>query len=127
MSNITEKVKSYEDACSVLNRETTLPDFSMLPEELQKSLIAHYKLVIITEALNEGHKHDWGNGKWDKWFPWFRMNDSSAVGRFSFHGSGNRDSTSTCGSRLCFKSEKLADYAGKQFEDLYREYYVIEK
>lgn len=127
MAKITEKVKSYEDACAVLGRETTLPDFSFLPEKEQKAQEAHFKLCVINEALNEGHIHDWSNGKWDKWFPWFDFNDGSASsGRFSFYHSAYQRSTSDCGSRLCFKSEELAYYAGKQFEDLYRAYYVIE-
>lgn len=127
MSNITAKVKSFEDACGVLQRETTLPDFSMIPEKDRKPLLAHYKLTVICEALNEGKPADWHNGKWDKWYPWFDMNDgSSSSGRFSFDLSGHQYSYSYCGSRLCYNSEELADYAGNQFEDLYREYFVID-
>ena len=78
MSTIIERVNSFEDACEVLNRETTLPDFSMIPEKDRKPLIAHYKLIVICEALNEGHIHDWNNGEWDKWYPWFYMRSSSS-------------------------------------------------
>lgn len=126
MSTIIERVKSFEDACKVLNRETTLPDFSMIPEKDRKPLIAHYKLIVICEALNEGHIHDWNNGEWDKWYPWFYMSGSSSSGRFSFYYSDFRNSDSDCGSRLCFKSEELADYSGTQFEELYKEYFVID-
>ena len=127
MSKITEKVKTFEDACEVLNIVPSIPDFSAMPEDMQKPLLAHFKLVIIAEALNEGWKPDWTNDRWDKWYPWFDMNaGSSSSGRFSFDYSGNRLSFSICGSRLCFKSEELADYAGTQFEDLYREYFVID-
>lgn len=124
--DIRKKVKSFEDACSVLNRGTTLPDFSMIPEKDRKSLLAHYKLTVICEALNEGWIPDWQNGEWDKWFPWFRMSGSSSSGRFSFRCSDVRYSYSTCGSRLCYKSEEISDYAGTQFEDLYREFFVID-
>lgn len=128
--NIITKVKSYEDACTVLGRETTLPDFSFLPEKEQKAQEAHFKLVIITKALNEGWTPDWKNRQWDKWFPWFDFNidnenGSSSSGRFSFGRSGDLCSGSICGSRLCFKSSELATYAGVQFFDLYRDYYVI--
>lgn len=126
MSKIIEKVKSFEDACKVLKRDTTLPDFSMIPEKDRKPLIAHYKLTVICEALNEGHVHDWANGKWDKWCPYFYMKGSSSSGRFSFLGSDYQRSASLVGSRLCFKSEELADYAGTHFEDLYEEYFVID-
>lgn len=126
MLTIKERVKSFEDACKVLNRETILPDFSMIPEKDRKPLIAHYKLIVICEALNEGWTPDWNNDKWDKFYPWFYMEGSSSSGRFSFDDSGNRHSGSYCGSRLCFKSEDLADYAGTQFEELYKEYFIID-
>lgn len=124
--DIRKKVKSFEDACSVLKREALLPDFSMIPEKDRKPLIAHFKLTVICEALNKEWVPDWQNGGWDKWFPWFRMSGSSSSGRFSFHCSGGQRSGSNCGSRLCYKSEELADYAGTQFEDLYKEYFVID-
>ena len=126
MSKITEKVKSFEDACKVLKRDTTLPDFTMIPEKDRKPLIAHYKITVICEALNKGHIHDWNNGKRDKWYPYFYMKGSSSSGRFSFNYSGYLRSSSDCGSRLCYKSEELADYAGTQFEDLYKEYFVVD-
>ncbi|MGV4413848.1 hypothetical protein [Chryseobacterium sp. T1] len=128
MTDIKEKVKSFEDACSILGIQPITPDFSFLEEKEQRAQLAHFKLVIITKALNEGWTPDWDNGKWDKWFPWFWFNDnsSSSSGRFSFGFSGYRYSDSYCGSRLCFKSSELADYAAEQFFDLYRDYYVIE-
>ncbi len=122
---IQDKIKTFEDACTSLNISSTLPDFSGVPEKLAKPLIAHYKLCVITEALNEGWIPDWTNRDW-KYFPYFYMDDSSASGRFSFHGSDLRVSASTVGSRLCFKSEELSDYAAEQFTDIYREYFVIE-
>lgn len=128
MSTIIERVKTFEDACEVLGIAPLLPDFAGTHSDHQKSLIAHYKLIIIAEALNEGWKPDWSNGKWDKYYPWFDMDDesSSSSGRFSFDFSVYWRSTSNVGSRLCFKSSELARYAGTQFEDLYREYFVIE-
>ena len=129
MTNIKDKVRSFEDACKVLSIEPRTADFSFLDEKEQKAHLAHFKLVIIAKALNEGWTPDWSNGKFDKWFPWFWFNNewgSSSSGRFSFRRSGFRSSLSYCGSRLCFKSEELADYAGQQFEDLYRDYYVID-
>ncbi len=124
MSKITEKVKTFEDACSVLGIEAKTPDFSFLEEQEQKAHLAHFKLIIIAKALNEGWTPDWYNDNWDKWFNWFNMSSSSS-GRFSFDCSDHQLSVSHCGSRLCFKSEELADYAGNQFEDLYRDYFVI--
>ena len=124
--DIKDKVKSFEDACKVLDITPSVPVVTGIPEKYQKPLIANYQLMVIAEALNEGWTPDWSNGEWDKWYPWFNMDNSSSAGRFSFGDSVNQYSISTVGSRLCFKSEELADYAGTQFLELYRELFVIE-
>ena len=87
-------------------------------------MLAHYKLCVIAEALNEGWKPDWSNWNQYKYYPWFEMGSPSGVG-FSYDGYGNWASLSIVGSRLCFKSRELATYAGKQFEELYKEYFVL--
>ena len=124
--NIIEKVKSFEDACKLLDITPSVPVVTGIPEKYQKPLIANYQLMVIAEALNEGWTPDWSNGEWDKWYPWFNMDNSSSAGRFSFCAAVNLGSGSIVGSRLCFKSEELADYAGTQFLELYRELFVIE-
>lgn len=124
--NIIEKVKSFEDACKVLDITPSVPVVTGIPEKYQKPLIANYQLMVIAEALNEGWTPDWSNGEFDKWYPWFDMDNSSSAGRFSFGDADAQRSTSDVGSRLCFKSEELADYAGTQFLELYRELFVIE-
>ncbi|MPL54932.1 hypothetical protein SDC9_00398 [bioreactor metagenome] len=124
--DIKDKVKSFEDACKLLDITPSVPVVTGIPEKYQKPLIANYQLMVIAEALNEGWTPDWSNGEWDKWHPWFDMDDSSSAGRFSFLVAGLRHSRSTVGSRLCFKSEELAEYAGTQFLELYRELFVIE-
>ena len=124
--DIKDKVKSFEDACKVLDIAPSVPEVKGIPEKYQKPLIANYQLMVIAEALNEGWTPDWSNGEWDKWYPWFDMDDSSSAGRFSFDVADYQRSSSTVGSRLCFKSKDLADYAGTQFLELYRELFVIE-
>ena len=124
--DIKDKVKSFEDACKVLDITPSIPVVTGIPEKYQKPLIANYQLMVIAEALNEGWTPDWSNGEWDKWYPWFNMDNSSSAGRFSFGDAVDQDSYSSVGSRLCFKSEELADYAGTQFLELYRELFVIE-
>ena len=53
--SITEKVKTFEDACVILGLDPEkLPIVEYLPEKDQISIIAYYKLAIITRALNEG-------------------------------------------------------------------------
>ena len=87
--------------------------------------IAYVKLKLIAKALNEGWTPDWSNGEWDKWYPWFKMDDSSSAGRFPFHDAVSRYSSSIVSSRLCFKSKDLATYAGTQFLDIYKDFFTV--
>jgi len=108
-------------------------EFGDDPEEFKNAIsimeepdeIAYVKLKLIAEALNEGWTPDWSNGEFDKWYPWFDMNDSSSAGRFSFLVAAFRGSDSSVGSRLCFKSKDLATYAGTQFLDIYKDFFTV--
>lgn len=118
-------IKTFEEACAAknLNPETVIPDFAGFPESERKAMQAHAKLVIIADVLNDGHVFDWTDREWNKWYPWFVMGSSSGSG-FAFHVAVNLCSVSYAGSRLCFKTEELAEYAGTHFIDLYRDYFV---
>jgi hypothetical protein len=118
------KIKTFEAACKALKLDPkkVLPDVTAYPKHHQEAMIAHAKLVIIVEALNEGWKPNWKNGLWDKYYPWFDLSSGSGL---SFDVCDDRISGSTVGSRLCFKSRELAKYAGKQFEDLYKKYFLL--
>ena len=120
-------IKTFEDACEKLGVNPEEIKLSY-PEQINnhvKAFVAHMKLVIIIEALNDGWKPDWTNGQWDKYYPWFKMGGSSGVD-FSYNYFGYWRSYSGVGSRLALKSRELAEYAGNQFKSLYKEYFVIE-
>lgn len=114
-AKITDRVKTYENACKALG-EAPLACFI---SDLTQDEIFYRKLKTITKALNEGWSPDWTNSNERKWFPYF--NASSGSG-FVFCATNCCYSTPSTGliSRLCFKSEELAKYAGRQFTDLYR-------
>ena len=91
-------------------------------------MIAHTKLVIIARAANrianngKQWKPDWNNDKRDKYYPWFYMGGSSG---FRFHVCADWNSASYVGSRLCFISREAAEHVGKQFEGLFKQYFVM--
>ncbi|MBS1775340.1 MAG: hypothetical protein JSS64_03565 [Bacteroidetes bacterium] len=116
--SITDRVKSFEDACEVLgyNPNTVLPHPTLTEDS--EAIIAFAKLSIIRKALNEGWKPDWNNSSQYKYYPWFDMR-----GAFSYVSYG-WSAGSHVGSRLCFKSRDIAEYAAHQFLDLYRDYFV---
>ena len=128
MEKVTDKVKSFEDACKHLGlNPNDLPVVYMLPEKDRKSIIAFYKLTIIIRALNEGWEPDWSN--WDEWKYYNRFYvEKGEDQRSSGFRYGTTDFASTrmhTGSRLCFKNIELAKYATEQFKELYREYLLI--
>lgn len=122
---ITDRVKTYEDACKVVGiAPLKLSDFKFLPEKDRKPSYAFHQITTIAKALNEDWVPNWDNENEYKYYPWFRMG-SSGVG-FSADDYGDWFAYSSVGSRLCFKNRDLAVYAGKQFEEIYRDFMVIE-
>lgn len=124
-----ERIKTFEEACKVLNLdpEKVLPDVSAFLPPHQAALTAAGKLFIIADALNEGWKPDWNNDDEWKYYPWFDMEkdeDNNPSG-FRLDGVDFSCAGSGVGSRLCFKSREIAEYAGTQFIDLYRDLMVI--
>ena len=116
--SIMDRVKSYEDAC-VERGKTPIDKRALRAAGASEKSIAFMELETITEALNEGMVMDWENPNQKKWIPWFLTSSG-----FVF-GATNYDCSAACAgdaSRLCFKSEKLARYAGQQFIDLYRRF-----
>ena len=112
---------SFAAACKKLKIKTALPVVTDLPKKHQKAMIAHYKLTIIAEALNDGWQPDWKNYDQGKYYPWFEVTKSG----FSFVIVDYDYWNANAGSRLCFRSRELAEYAGKLFTDIYNDFLSI--
>lgn len=126
MEKITDKVKSFEDACKHLRlNPNDLPVVDMLPEKDRKSIIAFYKLTIIIRALNEGWEPNWSN--WDEWkyYNWFYVEEGEdqRSSDFRYNDTNCTSARTVVGSRLCCGTFDDAEYIGKQFEDLYNDYF----
>lgn len=118
--NITDRVKSFEDACQVLGISTNVPEVKGLPRKHQKAIIANYKLIVIAEALNEGWKPNWQDSDEYKYYPWFDMSNPAGVG-CSFTNAAASVTGASIGSRLCLKNRELAIYFGQTFTDLFND------
>lgn len=116
---ITDRIKNYEDACKELGIEPIDYD-EMKDAGFTQDEILYRKIKTITQALNEGWKADWNDSDQYKWYPWFKMSS----GGFVFYDTNCGRSVAHAGnaSRLCFKSDELATYAGKQFLQLYSDF-----
>ena len=119
---VTERIKTFEDAKNETGRPE-VPEFLDIPEDLRDYFKAQYKAVVVSEALNEGTKMDWKDRDQKKWLPWLRM----VSGGFVFHATAYAYASAGAGygSRLCLKSDELAEYSGRQFTDIWSD--VLQK
>ena len=152
-----ERVKTYEDAVKELGNDHPLVEAASSaswrftnPED--NDIIAYLKLRVIVAALNDGWKPQFVPGE-QRWYPWYELiskedyeamsedekqerrcvgrssNHASAVGGlvYSYAHDASSFSYAYYGSRLAFKSEALAEYAGKQFAELFADFCFIPK
>lgn len=127
---ITDRVKSYADACKVLGIEP-MNEQNMKAQGFRPDEVARRKLETITEALNEGWKPDWNNTDQCKYYPYFFIRENAkaeGTAGLSFASTSNAASFTLAplGSRLCFHDSDTARYAGNTFTELY-EQILIEK
>lgn len=105
---VTERVKTFDDACHELGETHPLVQHLNLFEhhladhlDGMGDVLAYLKMRIVVAALNEGWTPDWGNKDEYKWYPWFYIlteeeyNDLDdddkcrVVGRASYSASAN--------------------------------------
>lgn len=126
---ITDRVKSFADACDVLGIHQ--PSFSMIVEDRSNGFThsdviafnALMQLTLIVRALNEGWTPDWKDSNQVKYYVW--LTDFKSGSGFSGSGYDCSYAATHVGSRLCFKSAELAEYAGVQFRELYNQYFNL--
>lgn len=112
-------LKTFEDCCEAIGLNPLEKEFTAGPSDE----VAYRKLKVIARALNAGWVPNWNNSSQRKWAPWFYLDSPG----FRFCGSycSASNTHSTGGSRLCFETEELATYAGKQFLDIYKDFLTI--
>ena len=143
---VTERIKTFTDACNVLGDEHPLVTQYRLTaaaykgDPMTEDFIAYLKLRIIVAALNEGWEPKFEKGEY-RYFPRFYFYtkeeydklDDEVKGRCvlrsgyytnSYYGFDltityhDASYSFTCfGSRLAFRTRELAAYAGRQFTE----------
>lgn len=141
---VTERIKTFDDACNALGDEHPLVTQYRLTaaaykgDPMTEDFIAYLKLRIIVAALNEGWEPKFTEDEY-RYFPWFyfytkeeydKLDDKEKgrcvlrSGYNTYSGSGfvycgaYNDASSSytgIGSRLAFRTRELAAYAGRQF------------
>lgn len=116
---ITERIKTFDNAFRALGEEHPLiREFIIKSYGSSPDLEAYMKLRIICAALNEGWVANYHNLEQDKWFPWFTYRDGGFV--YALAGNSASYSNAYHGVRLAYKTKELAEYAGRQFVDIYQ-------
>lgn len=145
---VTDRVKTFRDACREVCIDPSV--YFIKCENEPADVIAYMKLRVICKALNEGWTPRFVEGEW-RYFPYFHICSEEENIRLSeeeksrvVYRSGNyayanggvsyahaySDSASVVasfGSRLAFKTKELAEYAGKQFIDLWADFCLTKK
>lgn len=150
--NIMERIKTFDDACREVtgkSEEEWLAENET--KNMDKDVLAYLKMRIIVAALNEGWKPTFKEDEY-RYYPYYYAYTNSEweslsasgrkdlkplvclVGGISNYGSLSgplcvyscrawSDATSNVGARLAFKTAGLARYAGKQFFDIFKDFY----
>lgn len=146
---VIERVKTWDDVVRELGYDPVerLLDHTERGDgfQIEPDEIAYIKLKAIAKVLNEGWEPKFVKGEW-RWFPWFYLytqdeidkmtpekrsrvvlrsyNYAYAVGgvAYAYAVIGSSSASSSYGSRLAFKTEELAVYAGKQFTDIWADF-----
>lgn len=143
--NVMERVKTFKDACNELGIEHDKWVQDKKDLGLEADVIAYLKLRIIAAALNEGWKPQFTTDEY-RYFPRFYLYTQSEIDEMSeeeksrvvyrsYNGANayggvayaytSSDSSPTytyIGSRLAFKTRELAEYAGRQFVEIWADY-----
>ena len=149
--DVTERIKTFEDACNELGEYNKLVNEYRYVEStnISKDLAAYLKLRIICAALNEGWEPQFTKDEY-RYYPYFVLYteeevekmDEETKNELRFFG-GSAGNGARCGfvsasafddfgyanadygSRLCLRTPELAVYCGRQFIDLWADFYLI--
>jgi hypothetical protein len=113
-----KNIKSFEDACKYLN--INISELWFLNNDfVPKHIISELKLEIIYKAINNGWIPDFTNNQY-KYAPYFTVFASGLVYYYLYCDVNYFSASSGC--RLCTYNNEIAEYIGKTFIDLYKDY-----
>ena len=120
-NDLTQIIKTWDDVLKYAgenNIEYVVPYVNPKNKQ-QKSLNALAKIYLIAEIFNEDWYSDWNNKNESKYYPYFEYKNDD----WCFSGVGGHHwYCCRSGSFAHFKSNKIAEYVGKTFIDIYNDY-----
>lgn len=149
--DVRDRIKTFEDAMMALGEEHPLVREWHLGENLSPDLEAYLQLRVIVAALNEGWEPQFTEDE-ERYYPWHWLYTRKEIDNMeaselkernmvstekyqtdfagfacAYSNAAPSDSDTLIGSRLCLKSEALAEYCGKQFTDIWADFLLIRK
>lgn len=149
--DVRDRIKTFEDAMMALGEEHPLVREWHLGENLSPDLEAYLQLRVIVAALNEGWEPQFTEDE-ERYYPWHWLYTRKEIDNMEASELKERNMVSTekyqtdyagfayaisstapshsstrIGSRLCLKSDALAEYCGKQFTDIWADFLLIRK
>lgn len=123
---VIERIKTIQDVLTELGEDDDDVAAYLISKRfgLSEHLVNYQLAILITKAFNEGWKPNWDNSNEYKYYAWFEMGGSSG---FRFRAFDVWGSHSSVGSRLCFKTHELAEYAGKTFTNVYKQFMTLDE
>ena len=150
VSSVMERIKTFQDALNELGYDNdlvkaykeTMPTCTYTDA---KDILAYLKLRIIAAALNEGWEPKFTKDEW-RHYPYFSVltkeeyehlkdeakgrcvgrsdSNANADGGLVYAGTnfGSAYSGANSGVRLAFRTKELAQYAGKQFLNIWADF-----
>ena len=116
---VTERIKTFEDACNELGEENVLvqayrtAEFNTSGNQSDVSdVVAYLKLRVIAEALNEGWEPHFTTDE-NRWYPWFYLYTQEEIDKMDEEKKkklwlfgGNSNAGANCG--LAFANSSYA-------------------
>lgn len=151
---VTERIKTFEDAVEALGEEHPFVVAYRAVEDIDEcsgDIEAYLKLRIVVAALNEGWEPKFTEDE-VRYFPWHILWTTDELAQKSEEWKRDRCLIPTgdyvteyaglacaysayapsytyaaVGSRLCLKSDELATFCGKQFIELWADFWLVRR
>lgn len=120
---VTQRIKTYEDACTELNIQPIPP--RKPGEQMRfKSMDAIYKMSVIVKALNGGKRLKVHDFEAERWYPTFCFSKPGLTFKFNKSVCERKEYNMLNGTLFALRSKELSDYCGKQFIWLWKDIIV---
>lgn len=117
---VSIEIVSVEDACKYLGEiDPDVHELRLLQNvpNLGRKTLAGQELTVVTKALNGDWVANFDNGNQYKYIVWWYLGNYFRLSCLNCYNA-----LSDVPARLCYKSEKLANYSATTFKEIWRDF-----